>query len=64
MDKVQNTAFKDLNRMSEDRLPVKASKYRQRGSQDLGRPRKRWVPVQAEEPGPWRGGEQHRKGED
>jgi hypothetical protein len=38
--------------MSENRLPVKANKYRKTGTRDLGRPRKRWVPVQAEEPNP------------
>jgi hypothetical protein len=36
-----------LNRMSEDRLPVKANQYRPTGNRDLGRPSKRWVPVQA-----------------
>jgi hypothetical protein len=41
-----------LNRMSEDRLPVEANKYRTIGTKDLGRPRKRWMPVQAEEPNP------------
>jgi hypothetical protein len=41
-----------LNTMSEDRLPVKANKYRPKGIRDLGRPRKRWVPVQTEEPNP------------
>jgi hypothetical protein len=40
--------------MSEDRLPVKANKYRPRGPRDLGRPRKRWMPVQAEKPNPRR----------
>jgi hypothetical protein len=34
--------------MSEDRLPVKANSYWPTGARDLGRPRKRWVPVQAE----------------
>jgi hypothetical protein len=41
-----------LNRMSEERLPVKATKYRPTGNRDVGRPSKRWVPVQAEEPNP------------
>jgi hypothetical protein len=36
--------------MSEDCLPVKPNKYRPTVTQDKGRPRKRWVPVQAEEP--------------
>jgi hypothetical protein len=41
-----------LDRISENRLPVKANKYRPTGTRDLGRRRKRWVPVQAEEPNP------------
>jgi hypothetical protein len=45
-----------LNRMPEDRLPVKANKYRPTGTQDIGRPRKRWVPVQDKEPNTWIGG--------
>jgi hypothetical protein len=47
--------------MSEDRLPVKANKYRLTGTRDLGRPSKRWVSVQAEEPNPRRGEEEELK---
>jgi hypothetical protein len=38
-----------LNRISEDRLPVKANKYRLTRTRDLGKARKRWVTVQAED---------------
>jgi hypothetical protein len=47
-----------LNGMPEDRLPVNANKYRPTGNRDLGRPKKRWVTVQAEEPNPLRGEEE------
>jgi hypothetical protein len=38
----------NLNRMPEERLPVKAWKYKPKGRRDVGRPRKRWEPEQVD----------------
>jgi hypothetical protein len=38
-----------LNRMLEERLPVKAWKYKPKGKRDVGRPRKHWETEQVTE---------------
>jgi hypothetical protein len=50
-DKIEDNKvrwYQHMNRMPMDRLPVKAIKYKLTRTRDLGRPRKRYVPAQAE----------------